>query len=150
MPKKHNIKKRQIKALETDRSFRALYPLIKQLNPSISRQQFETYLVEARASGYRCFGVYQGKKLVAACGVWTMTRFWCGKFIEVDNLIVDEDQRNAGIGKLLLDWVEQLAKREKCQIVLAASYSHNHASHRFYLREKYIIKGFVFVKSIPE
>ncbi len=148
MPKKHTTTPIKIKELLTTTEFSALYPLIEQLNPGLSRQQYNVFLKEALAGGYRCFGGYQGKKLVAACGIWTMTRFWCGKFIEIDNLVVDKHQRNSGIGKLLLDEVEAVAKREKCQMLLAASYTHNTASHRFYFREKYIIRGFVFTKEI--
>jgi GNAT superfamily N-acetyltransferase len=149
MPKKHTVSPIKIKELLTPAEFAALYPLIEQLNPELSRKQYNAMLKQARADGYRCFGGYHGKKLVAACGIWIMTRFWCGKFMEIDNLVVDQSQRNAGIGKLLLDEVEAVAKREKCQMVLAASYTHNTASHRFYFREKYIIRGFVFTKSIP-
>lgn len=125
-----------------------LFPLIKQLNPSITRPEFNRFLKEALHGGYRCFGYFQGKELIAACGAWVMTRFWSGKFMEIDNLVVDQGQRNAGIGKLLLDAVEAVAANEGCQMVLAASYTHNTASHRFYFREKYIIRGFVFTKEI--
>lgn len=126
-----------------------LFPLIKQLNASITRKEFNVFLQEALAGGYRCFGGFQGQKLVAACGLWVMTRFWSGKFMEIDNLVVDKSQRNSGMGKLMLDAVEKVAAKEGCQMVLAASYTHNTASHRFYFREKYIIRGFVFTKSIP-
>lgn len=127
-----------------------LFPLIKQLNPDINRAEFARFLKEAIQGGYRCLGAFQGKKLVGACGIWIMSRFWCGRFLEVDNLVVDQHQRNDGIGKLLMQKVERLAHAEKCRVVLAASYSYNHASHRFYLREKYIIKGFVFYKELQK
>jgi GNAT superfamily N-acetyltransferase len=148
MPKKHTPAPIKIKELLAPAEFSALYPLIKQLNPGLTRKQYDAMLKEARRGGYRCFGGYQGKKMIAACGIWTMTRFWCGKFMEIDNLVVDQSQRNIGIGKILLDAVEAVAAQEGCQMLLAASYTHNTASHRFYFREKYIIRGFVFTKEI--
>ena len=145
MPRKVNsFTFRELKAAEMP----ILFPLIKQLNKSITRRQFNIFLKEALDGGYRCFGYFHGQKLVGACGAWVMTRFWSGKFMEIDNLVVDQGQRNDGIGKLLLDAVEAVAKKEGCQMLLAASYTHNTASHRFYFREKYIIRGFVFTKEI--
>ncbi len=145
MPRKANsITIRELKPAEMP----TLYPLIKQLNPTITRRQFGILLDAALGEGYRCFGGFQGKKMVATCGAWVMTRFWCGKFMEVDNVVVDKALRNSGLGKILLDEVEKIAKHEGCQMMLAASYTHNTASHRFYFREKYIIRGFVFTKEI--
>lgn len=150
MARKDNTSTVKIKELVSDSEFNAIYPLIEQLNPGLTRKQFSERLADMRDSGrYRAIGAYRGKKLVGVCGLWVFNRFWCGRFMEIDNLVVDQSQRNAGIGKLMTDWVERAAKHEKCNIVFAASYSHNHASHRFYFREKYIIKGFAFVKDIP-
>lgn len=142
--KENSLHIRELKPAEMP----TLYPLIKQLNPTITRRQFGIYLDAALDEGYRCFGGFQGKKMVAACGAWVMTRFWCGKFMEVDNVVVDKALRNSGLGKVLLDEVEKIAKSEGCKMMLAASYTHNTASHRFYFREKYIIRGFVFTKEI--
>jgi diamine N-acetyltransferase len=148
--KKHtNARTLKIKEILDDQSFGQLYRLIEQLNPGMRKSDYKAMLSDVRESGlYRCLGVWKGKKLVGACGLWTMTRFWCGKFMEMDNLVIDRDQRNAGIGKLLVAHVEKLAQRESCKVLLAASYSHNYASHRFYFRENYIIKGYVFYKEL--
>jgi GNAT superfamily N-acetyltransferase len=126
-----------------------LFALIKQLNPDITKNAYNQILNSILPLGYRVLGAFKGNKLVGACGIWTASRFWCGKYIEVDNFVVDKNQRNAGIGKRLMDWVEEEAKHAKCQIIMADSYTHNTASHRFYFRENYIIKGFCFVKDIP-
>ena len=98
--------------------------------------------------GYRCIVAFDGKKPAGACGIWTLNRFWCGRFMEVDNVIVNDKARSKGIGKAMMDWVEKEAKKQKCKVLIADSYSHNTASHRFYLRERYIIKGFCFVKEL--
>lgn len=125
-----------------------LYPLVRQINPGLRKPAFLRLLKDMLPLGYRCLGAFDGKKLVGACGIWTASRFWCGPFMEMDNLVVDQDYRNKGVGKRLTDWVEKDARKRGCAIVMADSYSHNTASHRFYFRENYIIKGFCFVKEL--
>jgi len=137
-----------IRELRLPKEAHLLYPFIKQLNPDIRKIQFNQYLKEMLPLGYRCIAAFAGKKAVGACGIWVSSRFWCGKYMEVDNVVVDLSQRNLGTGKLMMDWVEKEAKRTKCKLVIADSYTHNTASHRFYFRERYIIKGFCFVKEV--
>lgn len=125
-----------------------IYPLTKQMNPGLTRRQFTAGLKAMSPLGYRCLGAFDGNRLVGACGFWTGVRIWCGHYIEIDNLVVDQSQRSRGVGKLLVDFVEREAKRLKCAIIMADSYTHNTGSHRFYCREGYIIKGFCFVKEL--
>jgi GNAT superfamily N-acetyltransferase len=125
-----------------------LFPFIRQLNPAITKTAFNQSLKEMLPLGYRCIIALDGKNPIGACGIWTANRFWCGRFMEVDNVVVDQKARSGGIGKHMMDWVEKEAKRTNCKLVIADSYTHNVASHRFYSREKYIIKGFCFVKEL--
>lgn len=128
----------------------ALYPLIRQLNPDMMKSEFNQSLKEMLAKGYRCIAAYQGTKMVGACGMWSGTRFWCGRYVEVDNVVVDKDCRSAGIGAAMMNWVEKDAKRHKCTIVTAACYTKQHAAHKFYFREKFIILGYYFVRKLQQ
>ena len=125
-----------------------LYPLIKQLNPDLLQAEYSRRLDTMIPQGYRCVGAWKAKKLIGAMGLWSATRFWCGKYIEADNFVVDQSQRSQGIGALFSDWLEAEAKRLKCNVILADSFTKNHASHRFYLRERYDLMGFSFVKRL--
>ncbi|WP_235826627.1 GNAT family N-acetyltransferase [Acidithiobacillus ferridurans] len=44
-------------------------------------------------------------------GIWLGTRFWCGRYLDVDNVIVDPQYRGVGIGQQLMDWVENYAHK---------------------------------------
>ncbi len=137
-----------IRELKTRAEIETIYPLVKQVNPQVSKREFLTDLDTMLPLGYRCVGAFSVGKLVGACGLWIGRRFWCGKYCEVDNLVVDKQARSGGIGALMMRWVEKEAKKEKCAIVMADSYTTNHASHRFYFREGYIIKGYCFYKEL--
>lgn len=134
--------------LKSKAEFSAIYPLIKQINQDMKKSEFNQMLKDMMAQGYRCVGAYKGKKLVGVCGLWIITRFWCGRYIEIDNLVVDKNMRSKGIGALLLKWVEKEAKKQKAHHIGAASYSTEGEAHRFYFKEKFIILGFYFARKL--
>lgn len=120
--------------------------LLKQLTPDLSKKEMENCLELMLPMGYRMFGIYENKKIVGCTGIWTGAKFYCGKYMEIDNFILDKAHRSKGIGKLLTDHILLLAKKEKCKVVMLDAYTTNHASHKFYLREGFIIKGYHFIK----
>lgn len=128
--------------------FLAMYKLVKLQNKDLARKEYSRLLAEMLPMGYRCVGAWQGKKLVGICGFWSGTRFWCGRFIDLDNVIVDSALRSKGIGKKLVAWVEKEAKRHKCKIVGLDCYVTAHDAHRFYFREGYISLGYHFIKKL--
>ena len=65
----------------------------------------------------------------------------------VDDLVTLPDVRSKGYGAILLDWLEARAKREgKGNIHLDSGTQRVHA-HRFYLRQRFVITSFHFVKT---
>ena len=94
-----------------------ILPLIQQLNPTIPFETLKERLAGMVQQGYQCVAAYQKGELVGAAGFWFGTRFYCGKYVDVDNVIVDQRLRSRRIGKLLMDWVETFAGRHdaKCR-----------------------------------
>ena len=75
-----------------------ILPLVKMLNPSIDEALLARRLSEMLGQGYQCAGAYAGEQLVGICGLWVATRFYCGKYIEPDNVVVHPDYRSMGVG----------------------------------------------------
>lgn len=138
----------KIVELKSQESLKRIYPLIRQLNPTLTKAQFNARLESMRAANYRCIVAQKGAKILGAAGFWEFTRFWCGRYIEPDNVVVDKTVRSKGVGRKLMQWIEKEARRRKYDMVWLTAYTHNHRSHRFYLREGYIIRGFVFTKEL--
>lgn len=126
----------------------AMYPLIKQLNPDLRKKEFVALLSDMLATGYRCVGAYEDGRLAGVMGFWVGTRFWCRKYIDIDNVVVDEKDRGRGIGKKLLAWIEQEGARIGCAMAVLDSYTTAHPAHRFYLREGYCILGYHIIKRL--
>lgn len=97
---------------------------------------------------YLALGGFAGGQLVAFAGVWIATKIWCGRYLEVDNLVVHPDFRSAGYGTRLMSHLEQVAAERACNLLVLDSYTSNHASHRLYHRLGYEIWGFHFVRQI--
>lgn len=138
----------KIRELASAADWRAIAPLVQQQNPDIPPTECAALLKSMRAGGYRCAGAFQGKALVGIMGFWIGFRFWCRKYIDIDNVIVDEAARSQGIGKALLAWVEEIARAEGCTMAVLDSYTTAHRAHRFYFREGYVVLGYHFTKKI--
>lgn len=65
----------------------------------------------------------------------------------IDDLIVDKDHRNKGIGKLLLKTAIDYAQKMNCQTVELTSYIDNINAHRFYENNGLIKKHYKFKKN---
>lgn len=126
-----------------------IYPFIKQLNPTMEEAAFRALLSQMLEKGYRCAGAFdETNTLCGIAGFWELVRFWCGKHIDIDNVVTDEKQRGKGIGKALMAWLENWAKQQGYTFAVLDAYTHNIDSHRFYYREGYIIRGFHFTKDL--
>jgi GNAT superfamily N-acetyltransferase len=130
----------------------AAVALLEFLNPectaTVLRERYETMLREH--SHYQVIGAFVDARLVGLTGVWTATKIWCGRYLEIDNLVVHPDHRSSGIGAVLIGHIGDLAKRQGCHCMTLDAYVANHASHRLYHRQGFEIWGFHFVKPIGD
>ena len=124
--------------------------LLGHLNPGVSKevlqQRFETMLAEH--PHYLAFGAFVEGKLTALAGAWIATKIWCGRYLELDNLVVDPGVRSSGLGTALIRHLEEFARLEGCNLAVLDSYTSNHPSHRLYHRLGFEIWGFHFVKPL--
>lgn len=124
------------------------FPLIQYLNPKMEKARYETLLRQMLPNQYRMVGVFDQGTCVGLSGYWIGTKLYSGKYLEIDNFVVEDQYRSQGVGKQLLDWLTQEAQRHQCETLMLDAYVGNSAAHKFYLREGFIIKGFHFLKGI--
>jgi GNAT superfamily N-acetyltransferase len=99
---------------------------------------------------YQILGAFTGEKLTGIVGAWIATKIWCGRYLEIDNLVVDPAHRSTGIGGLLINHLETVARERDCKLLVLDSYTANHPSHRLYHRLGFEIWGFHFIKPIGD
>jgi GNAT superfamily N-acetyltransferase len=137
----------EIYELVEDSEFNTVFPLVRQMYPGLSFEEYKTLLAEMRKIGYRCVGAFEKGACLGVSGFWYGCRMHCGRYLEIDNLVVDERGRSHGVGRSLLNWLEVEARRTLCQEVNLNAYVENRRGHQFYFREGYIIRGFHFKKA---
>lgn len=130
------------------RELSGLYPLIRQLNPQMTRATFARRLKTMKPLGYRAAGVFNSRHMIAASGFWVRMRFWCGREFDIDNFIVDMHYRKDGVGSLLYAWLEARARAENADRIVLDSYVSSHWAHRFYLRQGFEITGYHLTKAL--
>jgi ribosomal protein S18 acetylase RimI-like enzyme len=99
---------------------------------------------------YHIFGAFDGARLAGLASAWIATKIWCGRYLEIDNLVVDPGQRSSGVGSQLIRHLEQTAREKDCKTVVLDSYVSNHPSHRLYYRLGFEAWGFHFIKPIGD
>ena len=126
--------------------------LLVLLNPetpaAVIVERLDTLLADH--SHYQLIGAFAAGRLVGVAGAWIATKIWCGRYLEIDNLVVDPNQRSTGIGSLLIQHLDNLARERDCKLIVLDSYTANRASHRLYHRLGFEIWGFHFVKPIGD
>ena len=126
--------------------------LLGTLNPEtplpIIRKRLDRILVEH--PHYHLFGAFSGGTLAGVCSAWIATKIWCGRYLEIDNIVVAPAHRSTGVGTLMIQHLESLGREHDCKILVLDSYTSNHPSHRLYHRLGFEIWGFHFVKPIGD
>jgi GNAT superfamily N-acetyltransferase len=126
--------------------------VIKELYPSLTKESYSDYLKHMLPNNrYAQIAVLENEKCLGIAGVWIGTKLWCGKYLEIDNLIVSSKHRSTGVGKLLFEYVAQKAETEKCSMLALDSYTSNFKAHKFFYNAGFEPKGFHFIRILnPE
>lgn len=124
------------------------YPLIRQLSPGVTEERYAYLLEDMLDHGYRMAAIFEDTVCVGISGVWVATKIYSGRYLEMDNVVVAESHRSKGIGKLLTDFVEQLALAEGCDMMMLDAYLENEKAHAFYEREGFTKRGYHFLKRL--
>ena len=140
----------KIREFKTQAEWNAAMKLLKQLNPDMPLREIAARVAHLRAGSYRCVGAYDGKKLAGLCGFWVGWRIWCGKYIDIDNFVVDAKWRGKGVGGALVEWVEKEGRRLGCHLAVLDSYATSAEAHRFYFGKGYHIEGYHMIKPLGD
>ena len=139
-----------IKELTTIDEMLSNIEVMRFLYPNFTLEKYESYLVEMIPHNYKQVAVFENEICVAVSGFWSGTKLWSGKYIEIDNFIVHPDHRSKGLGKMMTDYVDALAKETGCTMIVLDAFTGNFTAHRFYYNQGYVPKGFHFLKILNE
>ncbi|HEY4629299.1 MAG TPA: GNAT family N-acetyltransferase [Flavobacterium sp.] len=139
-----------LRELTTIEEMLANIEVMRFLYPTFTSEKYESYLKEMIPHNYKQVAVFENEICVAVSGFWSGTKLWSGKYIEIDNFIVHPDHRSKGLGKMMTDYVDALAKETGCTMIVLDAFTGNFTAHRFYYNQGYVPKGFHFLKILNE
>lgn len=123
--------------------------LLQQLNPEMDIEWIENVLIEmVKIPNYTCFGLFLDDALIGISSGWTTVRIYCGKQIELDNVIIDSKIQSKGYGKYFMNAIEEWCKKNDYLSIGLNTYVQNSRSHKFYFNEEFKILGFHFEKKL--
>lgn len=127
-----------------------VWPVLQWLGDHLAVADLEARYAAGHADGYRLTAGYADGRCVAAAGWRVTTTFAHGRFLHVDDLVVDPQVRGRGHGAALLAALEVRAAAAGCASVRLDSGVQRHEAHRFYFREGYRIASYGFAKELSE
>lgn len=126
------------------------FDLIQEMYPEMTLERYSTHLDKMLLLNYKQVIVKDGDKVIGLSGFWIGTKLWCGDYLELDNVIVTQEARGTGAGKLLATYLEEKAKQLGCSILALDAFVGNFKAHRFYYDQGYAARGYHFVKILDE
>ncbi len=137
-----------LKELTTKQGMLSNIELMRFLYPTFTVEKYDAYLTEMIPHNYKQIAVFEQDVCVGISGLWSGTKLWPGKYMEIDNFIVHPDHRKKGVGKMMTDYVDAKAKETGCTMIVLDAFTENFTAHRFYYNQGYVPKGFHFLKII--
>ena len=113
--------------------------------PSLTIKEYDRELDQMLPHNYGQIAVFDDEICIGISGFWIGTKLWCGKYLELDNIVVLEKHRSKGVGKLLFDFLHKKAVEHDCTMLSLDSYTHNFKAHKFFYNQGFSPKGFHFI-----
>jgi ribosomal protein S18 acetylase RimI-like enzyme len=121
------------------------YDLMKELRPNLeSPDDFVGQWRRQTAEGYQLIGLWEGNIPYALAGYRVQENFIHGRFLYVDDLITDEQERGMGLGASLIYALKVKASVEGCNKLVLDTGMSNFLAQRFYFRHGLLAKALRF------
>ena len=119
--------------------------VLNAIYPSLTVEEYDRELNQMLQHNYGQVAVFDDEICIGISGFWIGTKLWCGKYLELDNIVVLEKYRSKGVGKLLFDFLHKKAVEHDCTMLSLDSYTHNFKAHKFFYNQGFSPKGFHFI-----
>jgi GNAT superfamily N-acetyltransferase len=125
-----------------------LLPVLLELRPHLTAESLQAVYDEGRPQGLRFSAGYVDGRCVAVAGWRILATTAFLRKLYVDDLVTASEHRSQGAGQALLADLTRRAREAGCLVVDLDSATHRLDAHRFYMRERFPIAGFHFVRHL--
>ncbi|MBB1593063.1 GNAT family N-acetyltransferase [Achromobacter sp. UMC46] len=136
-----------LKHIETDDELHACLPLMRELRPHLADAgDFVARIARMRAESYRLLAAVDADQVVALAGYRYQENLIYGRFMYVDDLVVDSTRRSGRWGARLLLALEGMARAAGCAKFVLDTGLSNALAQRFYFRQGLLTSAIRFSK----
>ncbi|WP_313931796.1 MULTISPECIES: GNAT family N-acetyltransferase [Nostoc] len=133
-----------IQLAESDIQILGCFPVMSQLRPHLEEDKFIEQVRYQMKEGYKIAFLEIDEQTLAVAGFRISTCLSSGKFLYIDDLVVDEWKRSQNYGQQLFQWLIEYATNNHCQQLSLDSGVQRFAAHRFYLTQRMSITAHHF------
>ncbi|WP_448267070.1 GNAT family N-acetyltransferase [Nostoc sp. DSM 114159] len=133
-----------IQLAESNSQILKCFPVISQLRPHLEQDNFVEQVRYQMKEGYQLAFLEVEKQAVAVAGFRISNCLALGKFLYIDDLVVDELKRSHSYGQQLFQWLIEYARNHECKHLSLDSGVQRFAAHRFYLMQRMSITSHHF------
>ncbi|MDD1963409.1 GNAT family N-acetyltransferase [Pseudomonas sp. 39004] len=135
--------------LEDRNGFQASFNLMRELRPHVTdRDSYVQQLLRQAGQGYRLLAAWEGEQVVGLAGYREMENLLYGRFVYVDDLVVQPDVQRSGLGARLLGAVREEAVQRGCAHFVLDTGLHMPLAQRFYFRQGLLAHGMHFTQRL--
>lgn len=134
--------------VETDDEIMSCFETLSELRPKLQKDGFIQQVRAMYSEGYRMVSAVEDNRVMAVAGYKISSNFVMGKKLYIEDLVTCESARSKGLGRLLLNHLEETAKQQDCKVLHLDSGTQRHRAHKFYLTHDMQIFAFHFIKNI--
>jgi GNAT superfamily N-acetyltransferase len=124
--------------------------VLNELYTNLTLEEYTSDLSEMLPHNYGQVGVFEGDECLGISGFWMGRKLWCGKYLELDNIIVCSKHRSKGVGKLIFDYLRNKAQENGCTMMALDSYTTNYKAHKMFYNEGFAPRGFHFINILDD
>ena len=125
-----------------------IYEVLKQLRVTLSFKEFDDLIYDMKHMDYKMIGLFQRGELVTFAGVAVQTNFYHKRHLYIYDLVTDEKYRGKKYGLEMLEYLEVYAKTAMCSALVLSSNFEREEAHRFYEKNNFLKKSYLFYKAI--
>ncbi|WP_138502327.1 GNAT family N-acetyltransferase [Nostoc sp. PA-18-2419] len=117
---------------------------MSQLRPHLQQAEFIEQIRYQMKEGYKILFLEIEEQTLAIAGFRINTSLALGRFLYIDDLVVDELKRSQNYGQQLFQWLVEYARNNSCEHLSLDSGVQRFAAHRFYLMQRMSITSHHF------
>ncbi|MDF5731749.1 MAG: GNAT family N-acetyltransferase [Rhizonema sp. PD38] len=124
-----------IQLAEYDFQILKCFPVMSQLRLHLEEAKFVDQVQYQMKEGYQLAFFQAEGKTVAVAGFRISTCLALGRFLYIDDLVVDKSKQSQGYGQKLFQWLIEYARKNNCEHLSLDSGVQRFEAHRFYLMQ---------------